>query len=166
MFQSKIEEEQSQSDFSNGFFFRPRSELHYDENANTLVRLQFMYFKHKRQLLFSIYISKNNVEVHIHGSHELKQTNTKVPYHYDFIFNSPELNARDLQSIDRLSVCKLFTLSSSPAPLTQFKTELGTKYTWMIEFQVCFNEGPCPFPRGDNNKITKVHSRNLQIFFS
>ena len=39
MFQSKIEEEQSQSEFSNGFFFRPRSELHYDENANTLVRL-------------------------------------------------------------------------------------------------------------------------------
>ena len=27
------------------------------------------------------------------------------------------------------------------------------------------NEGPCPFPQGDNYEITKIHRRNLKIFF-
>ena len=31
---------------------------------------------------------------------------------------------------------------------------------------ICSNEGPRPFPRGDNNEIAKIHWRNLKIFFS
>ena len=31
-------------------------------------------------------------------------------------------------------------------------TKLGTKYPWMKGIQVCSNEGPHPFPRGDNTK--------------
>ena len=55
MFQSKIEEEQSQSEFSNGFFFRPRSELHYDENANTLVRLYSSCISNKNARCYSVF---------------------------------------------------------------------------------------------------------------
>ena len=32
--------------------------------------------------------------------------------------------------------------------------------------QVCLNEGPHLFPRGDDNKLGNVHWRNLKIFFS
>ena len=32
--------------------------------------------------------------------------------------------------------------------------------------QVCSKEGPCPFPRGNNYKIAKIHRQNLKIFFS
>ena len=36
----------------------------------------------------------------------------------------------------------------------------------MKGIQVCSNEGPRPFPRGDNYEIVKRHWRNLKIFFS
>ena len=36
----------------------------------------------------------------------------------------------------------------------------------MKRIQVCSNEGPRPFPRGDNYEIAKIHLRNLKIFFS
>ena len=45
-------------------------------------------------------------------------------------------------------------------------TKLGTKHPWMKWIQVCSNEGPCPFPRGDNYEIAKIHWRNLKTFFS
>ena len=35
----------------------------------------------------------------------------------------------------------------------------------MKEVQVCSNEGPCHFPRGDNYKIAKIHKRNLHYFY-
>ena len=45
-------------------------------------------------------------------------------------------------------------------------TKLGTKHHWVKGFQVCSNEGPCPFQREDNYEIVKIHWRNLKIFFS
>ena len=55
-----------------------------------------------------------------------------------------------------LSVCKLFTFSSSsPEPLGQFQPNLATKHSWVKGIQVCSNEGPRPFPRGDNYEIAK-----------
>ena len=44
--------------------------------------------------------------------------------------------------------------------------KLGTKHPWVKGIQVCSNEGPRPFPRGDNYEIVKIHWRNLKIFFS
>ena len=44
-------------------------------------------------------------------------------------------------------------------------TKLGTKHPWVKGIQVCANEGPRPFPRGDNYKIVKIHWRNIKIFF-
>ena len=49
--------------------------------------------------------------------------------------------------------------------LTKFKNLLqnhwanDTKHHWE---EVCSNEGPCPFPRGDNSEIAKIHWRNLK----
>ena len=63
-------------------------------------------------------------------------------------------------------------------------TKLGTKHPWVKGIQVCSNEGPLPFPRGDTcnyeevngsamlfikgdiHKIAKIHWRNLKIFSS
>ena len=36
-------------------------------------------------------------------------------------------------------------------------TKLGTKHPWVKGIQVCSNEGPCLFPRGNNYKIAKRH---------
>ena len=60
------------------------------------------------------------------------------------------------------SVCKLFTFSSSSRePCTgPVSTKLGTKHPWVKGIQVCSNEGPRPFPRGDNYEIVKIHWRN------
>ena len=116
-----------------------------------------------------------------------------------------------------LSVCKLFTFSSSPQePLGQFQpnlvqsilgwwgfkvvqmkgptlfqggdnneiakihwrtlkilflrttgptsTKISTKHLWVMGIQVYSNEGSCPFPRGDNNTIAKIHWQTLKIF--
>ena len=54
---------------------------------------------------------------------------------------------------------KLFIFSySSPARTTgSISTKLGTKYPWVKGSQVCANEGPRPFPRGDNFEILKIH---------
>ena len=38
--------------------------------------------------------------------------------------------------------------------------KLGTKHVWVMGIQVCSNEGPRPFPRGDNYKIAKIHWQN------
>ena len=45
-------------------------------------------------------------------------------------------------------------------------TKLGTMHPWVKGIQVCSIEGPCPFPRGDNYEIAKIHWKNLKIFFS
>ena len=45
-------------------------------------------------------------------------------------------------------------------------TKLGTFHPWVKRIQVCSNEEPHPFPRGDNYEIAKMHWWNLKIFFS
>ena len=37
---------------------------------------------------------------------------------------------------------------------------------WVTRIQVCSNERPNPFPKGDNYEITKIHRQNLIIFCS
>ena len=36
-------------------------------------------------------------------------------------------------------------------------TKLGTKHPWVKGIQVCSNEGPHPFLRGDNNEVEEIH---------
>ena len=38
-------------------------------------------------------------------------------------------------------------------------TEPIPKHSWMKGIQVCSNDVPCPFPRGDNYEILKIHWR-------
>ena len=45
-------------------------------------------------------------------------------------------------------------------------TKLGAMHPLVKRYQVWSNEGPCPFPRGDNNEIAKIHWRNLKVNFS
>ena len=45
-------------------------------------------------------------------------------------------------------------------------TKLGTKHPWVTENHVWSNEGPCPFPRGDNSEIVKIYLQTLKIIFS
>ena len=47
---------------------------------------------------------------------------------------------------------KIFS-SRTTGPIS---TKHGTKHPWVKGSQVCSNEGPCPFPRGDKNEIAKV----------
>ena len=42
-------------------------------------------------------------------------------------------------------------------------TKLGTKHPWVMGIQVCLNERLCPFPRGDDYEITKIHRRNSYV---
>ena len=86
--------------------------------------------------------------------------------------SSPELKAQ-VRFSDRLlsiclSVCKLFTISSSsPEPLAgPISNKLGTKHPWVKGIQVLTNEGSHPFQRGDNNEIVKIHWQNWRVFLS
>ena len=45
------------------------------------------------------------------------------------------------------------SLSRATGPIS---TKLGTMHHWVKGFQVCSNEGPRPFPRGENNPIAKI----------
>ena len=45
-------------------------------------------------------------------------------------------------------------------------TKLGTKHPLVKGIQVCSNEGPRPFPRGDNSENVKLYGKYLEIFFS
>ena len=51
---------------------------------------------------------------------------------------------------------KIF-FSRSTEPIS---TKLGTKHYWVKGIQVCSNEGPCLFQRGDNSEIAKIQWRN------
>ena len=57
-----------------------------------------------------------------------------------------------------LSVCKLFTFSSSsPETTGPISSKLDTKYPWVKGIQVCSNEGPHPSQRGDNRELIKIN---------
>ena len=78
--------------------------------------------------------------------------------------SSPEPKAQVSFSDQNLSVdccCghrKLFTFSSSSQePLGQFQPNLAQIILWVKGIQLCSNEGSCPFPRGNNYKIAKIH---------
>ena len=45
-------------------------------------------------------------------------------------------------------------------------TKLDTKHPWVKGIQVCSDEGPRPFPRGDNSEIVNLYLKFLKIFFS
>ena len=51
---------------------------------------------------------------------------------------------------------KIFSSRSTGSILLK----LSTKYPWVKGIQICSNEGPCPFPRGDNYEIANIHRRN------
>ena len=99
------------------------------------------------------------------------------------VFSSPELKAQvsfsdHLSSVVCLSVCppvrssvcpsvcKPFTFSSSsPEPLGQFQPNLAQSILGKGS-QVCSNEGPRHFPRGDNYEIAKnilIKLKNLLL---
>ena len=44
---------------------------------------------------------------------------------------------------------------SSPEPLSQFQPNLAQSMHPWVRIQICSNEGPRPFPRGDNYEIVK-----------
>ena len=63
-----------------------------------------------------------------------------------------------------LSVCfNIFIFSWTTGPIL---TKLGTKHPWVKGIQFCSNEGPRPFPRGDNYQIAKIHWQILKIYSS
>ena len=101
----------------------------------------------------------------------------KTPKHRDssIIFSSPELKAQvsfsdHLSSVVCLSICLSVCLSVCLSTFHIFiffsrttgpiSTKLGTKHPWVKGIQVCSNEGPRPFPRGDDYEIVKIHWRN------
>ena len=43
--------------------------------------------------------------------------------------------------------------------------KLGTKHPWVMGVQVRSNEGPHPFPRGNNYEIAKLYWQNIKIFW-
>ena len=82
-----------------------------------------------------------------------------VEREYKYLFSSPELKAQvsfsdHFLSIVCLPVCLLtfhifIFFSRTTGPMS---TKLGTRHPWVKRIQVCSNEGPHPFPRGDNSK--------------
>ena len=49
-------------------------------------------------------------------------------------------------------------------PTEPISTKLGSKNPLVKRIQVYSNEGPYPYPGGDNNQIMKIHWLNLKIF--
>ena len=57
-------------------------------------------------------------------------------------------------------ILKIFFSRNSPL----ISLLLGQKHPWVVLIQVCSNEGPRPFPKGDNYKIVKILWQNLDKF--
>ena len=55
------------------------------------------------------------------------------------------------KSIDE--ILKIF-FSRTTGPIS---TKLGTKYAWVKGESRGYSKWPCPFPRGDNYEIAKIH---------
>ena len=80
--------------------------------------------------------------------------------------SSPGLKAQVSFSNRLLSVCKLFTFSSSPEPLAQFQQSLVQSILRPVRVkgnQVCSDEGPHPFTRGDYSENTLRKFKNLLL---
>ena len=95
-----------------------------------------------------------------------------MPMKYNLIallYSSPEQKARMSFSDQNLSSLALslvlFSLSSQTFHINIFfsrttgpiSIKLGTMFPWVKGIQVCSNEVPRPFPRGDNYKMAKIH---------
>ena len=63
--------------------------------------------------------------------------------------------------VDRPSICKPFSFSSSPWPLGQFQPNLAQSILGWKVIQIWLNEGPCTLPWGDNYEI----ARHVEFFF-
>ena len=78
------------------------------------------------------------------------------------MLSTHELNFSDCNFLS--SVCKPFHIfifvSRTTGPIS---TKLGSKRSWVKGIQVYLNEGLCPVPIGNNNKIAKRHWRNFKI---
>ena len=55
----------------------------------------------------------------------------------------------------------MFTGTTGP-----ISTNLGPKHPLVKGIQVCSNEGPRPFPRGDDYELGKIHWQNFKNLFS
>ena len=80
------------------------------------------------------------------------------------IISSPEPKAQMRFSDQNLSVdrrrrhCCIFHIFIFFSRTSgQISTKLGTKHPYVKGIQVCSNEEPRPFPRGDNYEIAKTH---------
>ena len=60
-----------------------------------------------------------------------------------------------------IKICPLSVVVINGRTTRSISIKLGTKHPWVKGNQVCSNKGPCPFPRGNNYDIAKIH---LQIF--
>ena len=70
------------------------------------------------------------------------------PFPSGDIYEIPKIHRRNL---------KIF-FNRTTGPIS---TKLDTKHTWVKRIKVCSNEGSCPFLRGDNNVIAKIHWQNV-----
>ena len=83
------------------------------------------------------------------------------------LFSSPELKAQVSFSDNFLSVVCLSTFhififfSRTTGPIS---TKLGTNHPFKKGIQVCSNEWPHPFRKGDNSKTIKIILKNLKNF--
>ena len=69
---------------------------------------------------------------------------------------------RNLSVVHRLHPCcrrklHFFNFFLTSIGQGQLKKKLGIEHLWMKKIQVSSNEVPCPFQRGDINKIVKIH---------
>ena len=77
------------------------------------------------------------------------------------LISSPEPKAQVSFSDHNLFVvrrcCKLFTFLFFSRTTGPISTKLGTNHPLVKGFQICSNDGPCPFPRENNYEIAKIH---------
>ena len=62
-----------------------------------------------------------------------------------------------------LSICKLFTFSSSSQE--PISTKLGTKHPWVNEIKICYNKGPYPFKLHSEGYIFEISGAYFKITY-
>ena len=68
-------------------------------------------------------------------------------------FSKGEIITKWQQYIVTVENLKIFN-SITTGPIS---TKLGKKHPWIKGIQLCQNEGPHTFPRGDKSEIVKIH---------